>query len=136
MAATLTIRDETASGRVYQELLLQFPAEKITVRDLIRTRVYEEVQDFNRRPDEQVFRGLVQPTDAERVLNGAVDEYHLKQHRQIEWQPQFETAIDAFGRGGFLVLIDDKQAASLDQELTVGQETQVSFVKLAPLVAG
>jgi len=136
MPVTLTIRDETASGRVYHEVPLEFTSEKITVRELVRERVCQEVEDFNRRQGEQVFRGLVQPTDAERVLNGAVDEYHFKQHRQIEWKPQFEKAIEAFGRGGFLVLIDDKQAASLDQEFLIGPETQVSFVKLALLVGG
>jgi hypothetical protein len=136
MPVTLTIRDETASGRVYHEVPLEFPCEKVTVRELIRERVCQEVQDFNRRQDEQIFRGLVQPNDTERVLNGAAAEYHFKQHRQIEWKPQFATAIDAFGRGGFLVLIDEKQAASLDQEFTIGPETEVSFVKLTLLVGG
>jgi hypothetical protein len=136
MPVVLTIRDETASGRVYHEMPLEFPAEKITVRELIRHRVCQEVQDFNHRQGAQVFRGLVQPADAECVLDGAAAEYHFQQHRQIQWKPQFEAAIDAFGRGGFLVLIDDKQAANLDQEFTIGRETQVSFVKLTPLVGG
>jgi hypothetical protein len=136
MSVTLTICDETASGRVYHEQPLDFSSERITVRDLIHERVYQEVDDFNRRDGELVFHGLVQPTDAERVLNGTAEEYHLKQHRPIEWKPQFDRAIDAFGHGGFLVLIDDKQAASLDEEFVVRHDTQVSFVKLTPMVAG
>ena len=60
---------------------LEFPTERITVRELIRERVYQEVQDFNRKQGERVFRGLVQPTDAERVLNGRRTEYRLKRHR-------------------------------------------------------
>jgi hypothetical protein len=136
MPVTLTIRDETASGDVYNEAPLEFPSERITVRELIRERVYQEVQDFNRKQDEQVFRGLVQPTDAERVLNGKRTEYRLKTHRQLEWKSQFEKAIDAFGRNGFLVLIDDKQAEGLDQEFVIGRETRVSFVQLTPLVGG
>ena len=75
MPVTLTIRDETTSGDVYGERPLEFPTERITVRDLIRERVYQEVQDFNRDQGERVFRGLVQPTDAERVLNGKPTEY-------------------------------------------------------------
>src|ERR1700730_14727372 len=102
MSVTLTIRDETASGDVYHELPLEFPSEHITVRELIRERVYQEVQDFNRKRDEQVFRGLVQPTDAERVLNGKRTEYRLKEHREIQWKPQLEKALDAFDRNGFL----------------------------------
>jgi hypothetical protein len=136
MSITLMIRDETVSGEVYNEVPLKFSSERITVRDLIRERVYQEVQDFNRRTHEQVFRGLVQPTDTERVLNGKRTEYRLKAHREIQWKPQFEKAIEAFDRNGFLLLIDDKQAESLDQEFVIGHETLVSFVKLTMLVGG
>jgi hypothetical protein len=136
MSVTLTIRDETTSGDVFHELPLEFPTERITVRELIRERVYQEVQDFNLNCAERVFRGLVQPTDTERVLNGKQTEYRLKEHREIAWKPQFEKAMDAFDRNGFFILIDDKQAESLDQEFVIGQGTLVSFVKLTPLVGG
>jgi hypothetical protein len=73
MSVTLTVRDETASGDVFNELPLEFPSERITVRELIRARVYQEVQDFNRKTEERFFRGLVQPNDSERILNGRSD---------------------------------------------------------------
>lgn len=136
MPVTLTIRDETASGDVFHELPLEFPTERLSVRELIRERVYQEAQDFNRNRDERVFRGLVQPTDAERVLNGKRTEYHFKTHHPIDWKPQFEKAIEAFDRSGYFVLIDDNQAESLDQEFVVGHGTMISFVKLTPLVGG
>jgi len=136
MPVTLTIRDETTSGDVYDERPLEFPTERITVRDLIRERVYQEVQDFNLEQGERNFRGLVQPTDAERVLNGRRTEYRLKEHRRIEWKPQFEKAVEAFEQNGFFILIDDKQAEGLDQEFVIGRGTVVSFVRLTPLVGG
>jgi len=136
MSVTITVRDETATGDVYHEIPLEFPSEQITVRELIRERVYQEVQDFNRRENERIFRGLVQPTDTERVLNGPRQEYRLKQHRQIDWKPQFEKAIEAYERNGFFILIDDQQAESLDQEFTVKPRTQISFVRLTMLVGG
>lgn len=43
MPVTLTIRDETTADDVYGERPLEFPTERITVRDLIRERVYQEV---------------------------------------------------------------------------------------------
>jgi hypothetical protein len=136
MSITLTICDETASGAVYHEVPLEFPSERISVRDLIRERVYQEVQDFNRKQGESIFRGLVQPTDTERILNQKRVEYHMREHRQLEWKPQFEKAVDAFDRNGFFILIDDKQAESLDQEFTMTQGTRICFVKLIPLVGG
>jgi hypothetical protein len=136
MSVTLMVRDETTSGDVYHERPLEFPTERITVLELIRERVYQEVQDFNRKEDERVFRGLVQPTDSERMVNGKSTEYRMKNHRSIEWKPQFDKAIEAFDRNVYLVLIDDKQAERLDQEVVIGQGSVVSFVKLTLLVGG
>ncbi len=135
MSVTLTIRDETAAGKVYSEMSLELPSERVTVRELIRRRVYQEVQDFNRRQDE-IFRGLVQPTDTERILNGHKTEYRLKHHRPIDWKQQFEKALEAFEENRFLVIVNDTQVASLDDEFTVDAHTQVSFVKLVMLVGG
>lgn len=136
MSVILTIHDESTSGHVYHRLPLEFPSERITVRELIRERVYQEVQDFNRREGDQVFCGLVQPADAEKLLNGNRPEYRLKQHRMIDWKQQFEMATQSFCKNGFLILIDNKQAESLDQEFVITGATEVSFVKLTLLVGG
>jgi hypothetical protein len=136
MPATLTIRDETASGDTINSLPLEFPSERITVRDLIRERVYQEVQDYNRK-SEPDFRGLIQPVGSERILNGSrPDGYRRTEHKPIDWKEQFAKAIDAFGKNGFFILIDDRQAESLDQEVVIGRGTEVSFVQLMPMVGG
>ncbi len=99
MSATLTVRDERtfASGGDEREFTLDFPAERVTVRELIRARVYGEVEGYNaRRPG--LFRGLVQPTDTERVLNG----FRVREGRLIDPEGQFERAVEAFGHNGFL----------------------------------
>ena len=73
MPTTLAIRDETLSGEPSREWVLDVPTETMTVRELIRSRVYQEVQDYNLNTNVQrgaVFQGLVQPDDAEKVLNG------------------------------------------------------------------
>jgi hypothetical protein len=131
----LTIRDESATGNVTNELTLDVLSETITVRELIRSRVYQEVQDFNLRQRTDAaapFRGLVTPNDAERALNGV----RLRKAREIDWKDQYEKACDAFERSGFFVLVDDKQAESLDESVTLRHDTRVSFVKLVPLVGG
>jgi hypothetical protein len=131
MPATLTIHDETASGQKTHTFTLDCLTERMTVRELIRSRIYQEVQDFNQKEPEY-FSGLVEPTDAERVLNG----YKLKTKRKIDWQAQFKKALAAFARNGFFILVGNKQAESLDQEFDVKVDTEVSFVKLVPLVGG
>jgi hypothetical protein len=131
MPATLTIRDETPGGTSFREWSLEVLTERITVRELIRSRVYQEVQDYNQRQPAE-YQGLIQPTEAERTLNG----YRLKQARQIDWQQQFAKAIVAFEANQVLVLINNKQAESLDEEFEVAPGTEVSFLKLTLLVGG
>jgi len=129
--AILTIRDESSGGGTLHEFSLEILTERITARELIRSRVYQEVQDWNRRQP-AVYKGLVQPTDAERTLNG----FDMKKVRQIDWQTQFEKALDAFETNGILVLVDEKQIEDLDEEVTLGPGSVVSFLRLTPLVGG
>lgn len=131
MPATLKIHDETSSGQKTNTFTLDCLTERMTVRELIRARIYQEVQDYNLKTPEY-FRGLVEPTQAEKTLNG----YKLKHHRKIDWQEQYDKALDAFSRNGFFVIVGDKQAESLDDEFAVKVDTEVSFVKLMPLVGG
>lgn len=131
MTATVTVRDETTSGRSTREWSLDILSEKITVRDLIRSRVYQEVQDFN-RSDRMQFRGLVQPADAETTLDG----YTFKVPRAIDWERQFKQAVAAFELGRVLVLVDDRQVENLDDVVLIGPKTVVSFLRLVPLVGG
>lgn len=131
MPAILTIHDESATGETLLELTLTVSAERITVRDLIRQRVCHEVEEYNRRkPD--TFRGLVQPTDSERTLNG----YRLKQPRAIDATTQLAKALDAFQGNQIIMLVDDRQVESLDEEITLQPNTRVSFLRLTPLVGG
>jgi hypothetical protein len=131
MPTTLTIKDETSSGQTVNTFTLDCLTERLTVRELIRARIYQEVQDYNLKEPEH-FRGLVQPTEAERTLNG----FKLRQRRKIDWEEQFARALEAFERNGFFVLVGDKQAESLDEAFDVTVNTEVSFVKLVPLVGG
>lgn len=131
MSCMVTIRDETASGNSLNSFTLEFFTERVTVREIIRARVYQEVQDFNQAAPE-TFRGLVAPTEAEQTLNGC----KMKSPRKIDWQKQFDRAIEGFNANAFFVLIDDRQADDLDEMHTVSVDTEISFVKLVPLVGG
>ena len=131
MTTTLTIRDATTAGKKVGQWTVEIPAERITVRELIRRRVYQEVKDYNTRQPAH-FRGLVRPTDAEETLNG----YRLKKQRQIDWRKQFDNACEAFERNQVLILVGDRQAESLDEEIEIKPGTEVTFLKLMLLVGG
>jgi hypothetical protein len=133
MSTTLTIRDEmTFSFNADNfEFTISLPADIVTARELISERVRQEVEDYNaRRPE--YFRGLVQPTDAERTLNG----FRMRDVRLLNWRGQYEKAIEAFHRNGFILLVDDRQVEDVDALVEVKPQTTVTFLKLIPLVGG
>ena len=133
MNATLTVRDETTFGFNADgyDFTISLPAEVVTARELIRERVRQEVEDYNaRRPE--YFRGLVQPTDAERTLNG----FKLKRLRPLDWREQYDRAVEAFHRNGFILLVDDRQVEDIDALIEARPQTTVTFLKLIPLVGG
>ena len=131
VAVALSVCDETASGEKTPACSLDFLTETITVRELIRERVYQEVREYNAK-DPGYFKGLVEPADAERVLNG----YKLRTARKIDWEKQYSLAVRAFESNGFFVLVDDRQVRSLDESILITPNTQVSFIRLLPLVGG
>jgi hypothetical protein len=131
MSTTITIRDESTGGKTLHQWALEVLTERITVRELIRSRVYQEVKDYNVRQP-QVFRGLVQPTEAEQTLNGV----KLRKGHKINWKEQFDRAVEAFQRKQVLVLVDDEQVESLEEEVEIRPDTVVSFLKLTLLVGG
>ena len=128
---TLLVRDETMAGAETGRTTLEFPTERITIREIIRERVYQEVQDYNRRND-GVFRGLIEPAGAERVLNGV----KVARGRAIDWKQQFEKACEAFEHARILVLVGDRQTASLDEIVELARGVEVTFLRLVPLVGG
>jgi hypothetical protein len=63
MAISLMISDETSSGQRTNSLTLDCLTERMSIRELIRARIYQEVQDYNTKEPE-FFKGLVQPCGA------------------------------------------------------------------------
>lgn len=129
--ATVTFRDETATGRPVTEFEVAGLPEHLTVRELIRLRVREEVARHNDRPGDR-FNGLVRPDDAEAELNG----YRLRESRRIDWERQAEIAERAFLSNGFFVLAGGRQVEDLDEVVDLTADPGLVFIKLVALVGG
>jgi hypothetical protein len=128
---TVTIKDQAGAGRVAARLTLDGIAGRITLRDLVRTRVREEVARYNARQGD-VFPGLVMPDGAMPVRDG----YRMPQPRRIDWEQQARQAIKAFERNGYFVLVDDRQVTELDEELMLTADSDIRFIRLVQLVGG
>lgn len=129
---TLHVHDETTTGDRTGETVLEFMTDRITVRELIRSRVYQEVQDYNLRKTTAPFRGLVQPSPTEQALNKSGS----SSPRELDWKRQFAAACEAFAAGRVLILIDEHQAEDLEEAIVIAPGTDVAFLKLVPLVGG
>lgn len=131
MPVTIRIWDEMVPGSRGPASSVTVPHAETTARELIRSRVREEVERHNQSMPE-VFCGLVQPEESERILNG----FRMRVKRPLDWEVQFERACSSFERNGFLLLVDGHQASSLDERIELRADSEVQFVKLVPLVGG
>ena len=134
MSMVITVHDETTGGFRSNSFELTFPTESITVRELIRERIYQEVQDYNRKADDTatLFRGLVQPRESEVAING----FRVPTGKQVDWKDQFVKACTAYEQNRILVLAGDQQTESLDETLLLKRGTEVTFLRLVLLVGG
>ena len=128
---SLTIEDRTATGRPTGSITLPDLPDRITLRELIRLRVREEVARYNLKPSD-LFHGLIQPDGADQ----AVDGFRMRVRRRIDWEKQADVAIDRFGRNGFFVLVNGKQVEDLETELDLAGSMDVGFIRLTPLIGG
>ena len=129
MQTTLTICDQKLGQPESITRQLVVPSERMTVRELIRERVYQEVQDRNRDFEQGKVSSevllLVQP-----VTPGG------GQSQLIDWKEQYDVACRAFETNQIIVLIGEQQATSLDEGFDVTSQTTVVFVRLQMLVGG
>lgn len=131
MAFELTVIDQRVGGGAQASMTLTGIEQRTTLRDLIRTRVREEVARYNSEPTER-FNGLVRPVGAEEGING----YRLERPRRLDWEEQARVAENAFQRNGFFVLVGSRQVDDLDEELELDADTEIRFLRLTPLVGG
>jgi len=128
---TLSVKDENFSGKTLHETAVHFKSTTVSVKDIIESRVRQEVELYNHKLPEY-YKGLIEPTDAEKTVNG----YKLKNKQPIDVEKQVYVALDAFQKNGFFVLIDNLQSTDLNQIIQLHPATQIGFVKLTPLVGG
>jgi hypothetical protein len=127
----VTIIDEIPGRSRRVAFRLELWSDNVTARELIERRVRHEVDVHNQnQPD--TFLGLVQPAGSERTATG----WRLKTPRRIDADEQVASAWDAFSHGRVLLLVDDRQVDTLDDEFALRRDAEVCFYQLVPLVGG
>jgi hypothetical protein len=130
---SVTIMDQSGAGKVAATITLDGVDSRITLRDLIRTRVREEVARYNAKSaSTDVFQGLVAPEGAQPTPRG----FRMPKPRRVDWEQQAGKALEAFGRNGFFVLVADRQVTDPDETLDLTPDTVIRFIRLVQLVGG
>jgi hypothetical protein len=130
-ATKIEIYDEVPGVERRHAATLRLVSRRAKVRDIVRQRVEEEVARYNAHMP-LAYNGLVVPEGAERILNGV----KLGRRKKIDPVAQVEVALDAVSKKRVIMLVDDRQAGDLDDDLTLNEGAEVTFLKLVPLVGG
>jgi hypothetical protein len=130
MSVALKIVDQTLGIHPPITRELRLVSERITLRELLKRRIDEEVAALNAGRDE--IMPLVAPTEQERRLNGEKP----TQHRSVDPERQLTAAVEAFERTRIVLIVDGRQVLDLDEPIIVTPNTEVRFLKLVPLVGG
>lgn len=130
MASAVRIVDQVPGSERRVSLTLQIADARITARELMRRRIFEEVARHHAQP--RAFVGLVAPPSR----SGEDDEVAEGARKPLDWQRQFDVATRAFDAQRLILLVGGRQVESLDDEIEVLPDTEVVFLRLVPLVGG
>lgn len=122
-------------GQVYPAGEIRFPRPRAKVRELIRARVELEVE---RRGDEGVAAGPAgSALDGERGTSGfAALILRAGGKAGHDLEALVEEAERGFSLGRYFILLDDRQAESLDDEIDLDRTGEATFLLLTPLQGG
>ena len=126
---TVTIKDVTGAGKVTGTITIKDIDSHITLRDLIRTQVREDVARYNANLT-GIFRGLVMPSGAQPAPGG----FRMPAGREVDWEQQADRTLDTWAHGGFSVRVDNRWVSLLDEVLELTAESDIRFVRLVQLV--
>lgn len=116
--------------------ILRLASERVTVREIIRSRVATEVHEFTLqtqrldRVEKRSFIIDVAQGSPEAKLNPPT------KREQLDVEAEYERAIAGFARRRYIMLLDDRQIDDLDEAVGLRPDSEVVFVYLVPLKGG
>jgi hypothetical protein len=110
----------------------------ITLRQIIEHVVREEVEAFKKR---QTDRGLIRVMTVRQIEEaaerGKIDSGGSEiEPQEVDAGTAVGTAIQAFADGLYFVVVDEQQALDLDQQIFLGTESRITFIRLTLLAGG
>jgi len=129
-------------GEAYSVGEVRFHKPVITVRELIGVRVDLELEAHRDREADVRSRAMPEISSRELQLNGAEKAVHPSMFlacgggKSLARDQMIEAAEQGFLRNRFFILLDDRQAEHLDDQLELDKTGEVTFLLLTPLQGG
>jgi hypothetical protein len=127
----ITLMDEVPGQTQQVRFTVSVAAPAITVRELIRARLELELESM-RGGAASAGEWLVVP----RAFDPCTRQAGIVPAMSPVLEDMVAVALAGFERGSFLVLVRDRQATALDEEIALAEATEVVFLRLVPLKGG
>jgi hypothetical protein len=109
----------------------------LTLRDLISRIVRAEVEAFRTRQEERrTFRALTARDISAAAERGKIDMGGSDLKQEVDAEQAVGVALEAFGDGLFLVVVDGEDVRDLDAPVRLQPDSRVTFIRLAMLAGG
>lgn len=130
----IDLREVSPAGHELSHATVDGLADRVSLRDIIRTRIDAEVAAYNRDPG-TVFVGMVQPEDAIRYSDG----FRMRTPRLLDGE-QLLTAVEEAVSAGVVHFIVgertvDGDGDGLDTMVDVAATPLITTVMQRPIVA-
>jgi hypothetical protein len=115
-----------------------FTGAPLTLRELIARIVREEVVAFEERRRERALLRVL----SERELEAGVERGRVVPGdgggvgQRVDAEAAVGTALQAFEDGVYFVFVDGRQHERLEEQVFLGADSTVTFVRLVPLAGG
>lgn len=132
MTYDVALKDQINARPAQVSLVLSW-RESVPMRlsDLIRERV---ILEWDRRSDaaNSAARPLVESAVGRDTVSPGARQDGVRMSRD----DTVALALRGFGHNAFLVIVNDQQVTDLDAEIRLAPDTDITFVRLVPLVGG
>ena len=135
MAMQLKIKDQffgTKKSENRDAITLRLVSERVTARTIIRERVLAELASRNNGA------GLAEESVRADPVAGALNSKVTSRRPSpiLDANTEINLAVERFQKNGFIILLDDQQIVSLDEELIATPTSEIVFFHLTPLRGG
>lgn len=140
MSVQLSIIEKIVGQTERQAFSLRLASQRVPARDIVKTHVRAEVDRLNDQTrrnhakHDRVASFLVGPHshETERRLNKGV----RRTLKLLDTETEIKAALGGIAAKQVIMLFDDLEVDDLDKELTVTDESKLTFLRLVPLVGG